>query len=172
MTVTVHGTYGRLDHGTNHGRKSIFHRDRARIWRVFLPDSNREQAKDKSRQVNRERAVLAFQYRKSSGAGQVGFLFFLLSSAFLRLPLSPIGLSDLCSHRRKNKTQVALSGHHRDHGTWSTRCCRYLPPIEDTYFVGPEREKSLLSLRTTGYHLAEIVSCLSCHVGVASWRQI
>lgn len=125
-------------------RKSIFHRDRAGIWRTFyltLTENRRE-----TKQVDHKRAVLAFRYRESSGAERsVGFLFF----SFPWIPLPPIGLSDPCSHRRKNKTQVALSGHHRHHGTWSTRCCRYLPPIEDTYLSLVPRERNLLPLGTT-----------------------
>ena len=43
------------------------------------------------------------------------------------------GLSDPCSHRRKNKMRRDLSAHDREPATWSTRCSRYLVAIEDTY---------------------------------------
>jgi len=72
MTVTVHGTYGRLDHGEN----PFFTEIALGYGAYFYLTLNREQAKDKSRQVDRERAVLAFQYRESSGAepSRISFL--------------------------------------------------------------------------------------------------
>lgn len=107
----------------------------------ILPDFDRKQARDKTGQVDHERS--RFPVSRIVGCrtkSRVPFFF----PCFL-----PIGLSDPCSHRRKNKTQVALSGHHRHHGTWSTRCCRYLSPIEDTYLLLVPRERNLLPLGTT-----------------------
>lgn len=122
-----------------------------------LPDFDREQPKET--EPGRLTANVPFSLSGIGNRVQNGVeFFFFLYSAILWLPLPPIGLSDPCSHRRKNKTQVALSGHHRDHGTWSTRCCRYLPPIGDTYLSLDPREKSLLLLGTTATILPR--SCL------------
>lgn len=54
-----------------------------------LPDFDREQARNKTGQVDRVRAVLAFRYRESSGAERSQVTFFFFSSAFLRLSLPP-----------------------------------------------------------------------------------
>lgn len=71
------------------------------------------------------------------------FFFFPLSAAFPACSPPPTGLSDPCSHRRKNKTRVSLSGHHRDRGTWSTRRC-WLSRADRGYLLivslGKERE--------------------------------
>ena len=70
----------------------------------------------------------AFRYRELVRNGQSGCFSPLL---FLFSPAE--GLSDPCSHRRKNKMRRDLSAHDREPATWSTRCSRYLVAIEDTY---------------------------------------
>lgn len=132
------GTYGRLDHGKNPFFIEIALGYGARL----LPDSDGETGERQNRAGWPRTCRSRFPVSGIVGCRtNVGFFFFP-SPAFLRVSLPPAGLSDLCSHRRKNKTQVALSGHHRGHGTWSTRCCRYLLPIEDTYLL-VQRERNL-----------------------------
>lgn len=133
-------------------RKSIFHRDRAGIWRTFyltLTENRRE-----TKQVDHKRAVLAFRYRESSGAERsVGFFFFF----FLLNPATPdrIIWSLLSSPKEQNASgpirppspswymiYVLLSLSSADRG--------YL------LIVGPERKKSSTP-RDHGYHLAKIV---------------
>lgn len=162
--------FGRLDDG-----EYPFFIKRTRSWQdvaCVLPDSltvNRQKTKADRLTANVPISLSGIIGCRAESR-HVFLLFFSLSPAFLVCPPPPTGLSDPCSHRRKNKTRVTLSGHHRDRGTWSTRRSCYLAPIKDTYLllVSGKRESLFHIPRDHGYHLAEIVPRTSCHVQVAS----
>lgn len=162
LTVTVHGTYGRLDHGENPFFTEIALGYGAHFTWLWQRTGERQ---------NRLTTNVPFSlsgienHRVQNGA--LGSFFFF--------PLNPATPDRIIWSLLSSPKEQNASGPIRPPSpSWyMIYALLSLSSADRGYLliVGPEREKSSTP-RDHGYHLAEIVPCPSCHVGVASWWQI
>lgn len=136
----------------------------------ILPDSDREQAERQNRTGWPRTCRSRFPVSGIVGCRTMsGFFFFPLLSSDSHYPRQDYLIFALIAERTKRKwpypATIVVMVH--DLRAAVVIFCR------SRILTCWSREREISSIpRDRGYHLAEIVPCPTCHVGVASWWQI